>query len=90
MVTCPHCSRPAMSLGKKASLGPGRVVKCQSCGRPVATHWVGILAAFPAFLGGFAMMKSASLPLGLAAVAAGIAAMALIQTFAVPLMKGDS
>ena len=89
MTKCPHCGRPAMSLLRKSSLGPGRVVKCQSCGKPIATHWIGILAAFPAFVGGFAMMKSDSLPLGLAAVAAGILAMAMIQTFVVPLMKGD-
>jgi hypothetical protein len=89
MVTCPYCNRAAMSLREKASLGPGRAVKCQSCGRLVATHWVGILAAVPAFLGGYAFLKLESMPLGITAVVAGVAAMALLQTFAVPLMKND-
>ena len=87
MVNCPYCNRPAMSLARKSSLGPGRAVRCQACGRLVATHWMAIFAALPAFMGGLAMMKSDSLPLGLAAVAAGVVAMALIHTFAVPLMK---
>ena len=78
-----------MSLREKASLGPGRAVKCQSCGRLVSTHWVGILAATPAFLGGYAFLKLDSMPLGMAAVIAGVAAMALLQTFVVPLMKSD-
>jgi hypothetical protein len=76
-----------MSLGEKASLGPGRVVRCRSCGGGVAAHPVAILAAVPAFLGGFALLKSDSVLLGMAAVVAGLAAMALIHTFAVPLTK---
>lgn len=89
MVKCPYCSRAAMSLREKASFGPGRVVKCQSCGKLVSTHWVGILAAIPAFLGGYAFLKLDSVPLAMAAVVAGVAAMALLQTFVVPLMKSD-
>ena len=90
MVKCPYCNRAAMSFARKSSLGPGRAAKCQACGKLVATHWVGILAAFPAFMGGLAMMKTDSLPLGIAAVVAGLAAMALLQTFAVPLMKVEA
>ena len=87
MIKCPHCSRAAMTLGEKASLGPGRVVRCRSCGGNVAAHPIAILAALPAFLGGFAFLKSDSVPVGMAAVIAGLAAMALIHTFAVPLVK---
>ncbi len=90
MVKCPYCNRPAMGLASKSSLGPGQAVKCQSCGKLVATHWLAIFAAFPAFLGGLAMMKSDSLPLGIAAVATGVLAMALIHAFAIPLMKVDT
>jgi endogenous inhibitor of DNA gyrase (YacG/DUF329 family) len=90
MVKCPHCGKPAMSLLRKSALGPGRAVRCQSCGKPVATHWIAIFAAFPAFVGGFALMKSETLVLGFAAVAGGILLMAFIQTFLVPLVRGDA
>ena len=90
MVKCPYCQRPAMGLARKSSLGPGRAVKCESCGKLVATHWLAIFAAFPAFLGGLAMMRSDSLSLGIAAVASGVIAMALIHTFAIPLIKVEA
>lgn len=76
-----------MSLLRKSALGPGRVVNCQSCGKRIATHWIGILAALPAFLGGFTAMQAESLPLGIAAVAGGLLLMALIQVFLVPLVR---
>ena len=87
MVTCPHCGQTAMTLGEKAMLGPGRAVRCRACSRRIAAHWVGILAALPAFLGGFAFLNAGSTPLGLIYVLAGVAGMAALQTFAVPLMK---
>jgi len=79
-----------MSLGRKSALGPGRVVPCQSCGKNVAAHWTGILAAIPAFLGGLALMKSESLLLGLAAVVAGVLIMGAVHTFLVPLVRSDA
>ena len=90
MVRCPYCGRPAMSLMRKSGLGPGRKINCQSCGRPVTPHSMSILAAIPAFLGGLAALKSASLLLGVAAVVAGVLAMAFLQTFLVPLVRGDA
>lgn len=78
-----------MTVGEKAMLGPGRAVKCRSCGRPIASHWVGILAALPAFFGGFAFLNAESTPLGLMYVLAGVAGMALLQIYAVPLMKAQ-
>jgi ABC-type uncharacterized transport system permease subunit len=53
-------------------------------------HWIAIFAAVPAFLGGYVLMKSASLPLGLAAAVAGVVAMGLLHTFLVPLVRGDA
>ena len=82
MVKCPLCSQTAMTLGEKALLGPGRAVRCRACGKRIATHWIGILAALPAFLGGFAFLNAESTPLGLMYVLAGVAGMALLQTFA--------
>ena len=79
-----------MSHFRKSALGPGRVVSCQSCGKKISAHWTGVFAALPAFLGGFALMKSESVPLGLAAVVAGILVMGLIHTFLVPLIKNDA
>jgi hypothetical protein len=78
-----------MSLLRKSALGPGRTVACQSCGKGVATHWIGILAAIPAFLGGFALLKSESTALGIAAVVGGVLAMGVLQTFLVPLVRSD-
>ena len=89
MIKCPYCNHPAMSLGRKAGLGPGRVVGCQSCGKPVATHWIAIFAAVPAFLGGFVLLRSESMLLGIAAVVVGVVAMALLQMYLVPLVKGE-
>ena len=63
------------------------MVRCRSCGGGVAAHPIAILAAVPAFLGGFALLKSDSLLIGMGAVAGGLVAMALLQTFAVPLIK---
>ena len=90
MVTCPYCNRPAMRLGQKSALGPGRAVPCRSCGKLVSAHWVGILAAIPAFLGGYAFLEAESALLGFAAVAAGLLVMGLLQTFLVPLMKHNA
>lgn len=87
MVKCPHCGRDAMTLGQKATLGPGRVVACRACEKPIAAHWAAIFAALPAFGGGMFLLQSESTPLGLVALVAGVAAMAAIQTFAVPLVK---
>jgi len=75
-----------MSLVQKSALGPGRVVRCRACGKPVAAHALGMLSALPAFVGGYHAMQSASMLAGTAAVVAGIAGMALIQIFAVPLV----
>ena len=90
MVKCPYCYRPAMTLWRKTALGPGRVVRCQSCGKKISAHWTGILAAIPAFLGGFALMKSESLPLGIAAVVAGVLIMGVLHTDLVPLVRNDA
>jgi hypothetical protein len=79
-----------MTLWRKSALGPGRVVRCQSCGKMISAHWTGILAAAAAFLGGFALMKSESLPLGIAAVIAGVLIMGVLHTFAVPLVRNDA
>ena len=76
-----------MSLGQKSALGPGRVVNCQSCGKKVATHWIGILSAVPAFAGGLVLMKSEYAPLGFMAVLGGVLAMGLVHTFLVPLVR---
>jgi hypothetical protein len=90
MVKCPHCGGAAMSLLRKSALGPGRVVNCASCGRPVSVHWTAILAAIPAFLGGFVLMKFASLALGILAVVGGVLLMAALHTFLVPLVRHDA
>jgi hypothetical protein len=79
-----------MSLWRKSALGPGRAVSCQSCGRKVAAHWTGIFAAIPAFLGGYAFMKSESLPLGFAAVVGGVLIMGVLHTYLVPLVRSDA
>ena len=89
MVKCPYCNRTAMSFFRKSALGPGRVVNCQSCGKKISAHWSGVFAAIPAFLGGFALMKSESLPLGFLAVAGGILMMGIIHTYLVPLIRND-
>ena len=89
MVKCPYCGRPAMSLLRKSGLGPGRVINCQSCGKPVTTHLLGVFAAVPAFLGGLAAVKSGAFLLGGAAILGGVLAMALIQTFLIPLVRSD-
>lgn len=90
MVKCPYCSLPAMSLARKSGLGPGRIINCQSCGKPVTTHSMAVFAAIPAFLGGFAALNSGSLLMGIVDVLGGILAMAFIQTFLVPLVRGDA
>ena len=89
MVACPYCNRAAVTLWRKSALGPGRVVRCQSCGKKVAAHWVAIFAAIPAFIGGMVLMKSDSLPLGIAAIVGGILLMGVVYTFLVPLVRSD-
>jgi hypothetical protein len=89
MVKCPYCGRAAMSPMRKSALGPGRAVNCESCGRKVSAHWTAILAAIPAFLGGYVLMKSESLPLGFAAVVGGLLLMGLLHTYLVPLVRSD-
>ena len=89
MVKCPYCSRPAMSLARKSGLGPGRIVNCQSCGKPVSTHSMAVFAAIPAFVGGLVAVRSASFLQGGAAVLAGVLTMAFVQTFLVPLVRAD-
>ena len=90
MVKCPYCGNAAMSLARKSGLGPGRMINCVSCGKPVTTHSMAIFAAIPAFLGGFVCLQSSSLLLGAAAIVGGVLTMALIQTFVVPLVRSES
>lgn len=90
MVQCPYCKRAAMTLWRKAGLGPGRAINCQSCGKKVAAHWTAVFAAIPAFLGGFVLMKSRSSLPGFAAVAGGILLMGVLHTFLVPLVRNDA
>ena len=89
MVKCPYCGRPAMTLARKAGLGPGRIIACQSCGKPVTTHSLAVFAAIPAFIGGFLALKSGALVPGALAVIAGVLAMAFIQTFLIPLVRSE-
>ena len=89
MVKCPYCNLPAMSLARKAGLGPGRIVNCQSCGRPVTTHSMAVFAAIPAFAGGLVAVRSTSVLQGVSAVLAGVLTMAFVQTFLVPLVRAD-
>ena len=90
MVKCPYCRDPAMSLVRKSRLGPGRTTNCESCGKPVMTHSLAVFAAIPAFLGGVAFLKSASVLIGTLAVVGGVLTMAFIQTFLVPLVKAEA
>jgi hypothetical protein len=76
-----------MSLMRKSGLGPGRIVNCQSCGKPVTTHSMAVFAAIPAFVGGLVAVRSASVLQGGAAVLAGVLTMAFVQTFLVPLVR---
>lgn len=87
MVTCPHCGRAAMSRVQKSALGPGRVVRCAACGKPVTSHAMGVLAAVPAFLAGYGALQTGSALAGAAIVVAGVAAMAFVQVFLVPLVR---
>jgi hypothetical protein len=79
-----------MTLLRKSGLGPGRRVACQACGNAVMPHPMSVLVAIPAFLGGLYAVKSASVLIGGAAMVAGVVAMALIQTFLVPLVRTDT
>jgi hypothetical protein len=87
MVKCPYCGLPATTLIRKSAMGPGRIVNCQSCGKPVTTHPIAVFAAIPAFLGGYAALHSGSLLGGMVAVAGGLLAMVFIQVFLVPLVR---
>ncbi len=90
MIKCPYCGGVAMTLWRKSGLGPGRFVRCQSCGKKVAAHWTVILAAIPAFLGGLTLMRSESMLRGIVAAVVGILLMALLHTFLVPLVRSDN
>jgi hypothetical protein len=79
-----------MSLARKSGLGPGRIIPCQSCAKPVTTHSMGVFAAIPAVLGGLFALRSGSLLFGGAAVVAGVLTMAFVQTFLVPLARSDA
>lgn len=76
-----------MSLGRKAGLAPGRVIACQACRKPVMAHSTGVFTALLPMIAGFYFLRTASVAQGVAAIIAGVAAMALIQTFAIPLVK---
>ncbi len=78
-----------MTLMRKSALGPGRAVACQSCGRLVAAHWIAIIEAILAFLGGYFLMNCASIPVGVLAVVGGVLAMAFLQVYCVPLVRSD-
>ncbi|MEO8486625.1 MAG: hypothetical protein ABI585_09840 [Betaproteobacteria bacterium] len=90
MVRCPHCGREAMSHFQKSALGPGRVVACKSCGKRITTHWSGILAAVPAFAGGWAFLQTDSFALGMGAILGGLLLMGLLHAYVVPLVKAGA
>jgi hypothetical protein len=79
-----------MSLMRKSGLGPGRIIPCQACGKPVTTHPMGVFAAIPAFAGGMVAVQSGSLLIGGGAVLAGVLTMGIAQTFLVPLVRGGA
>jgi len=76
-----------MTLGRKAGLAPGRVIACQACGKPVMTHSAAVFTALLPMFGGFYFLRSGSTLEGVLAIVAGVALMAVLQTFAVPLVK---
>ncbi len=76
-----------MTLARKAGLGPGRVTACRACGKPVMAHAMGVFAALLPMLAGFYILQTGGIAWGVAGIVAGVAAMALVQTFAVPLVK---
>lgn len=76
-----------MTLGRKAGLAPGRMLPCQSCGKPVMTHSAGVFTALLPMLAGFYFLRTGSMIEGVLGIVAGVAAMALLQTFVVPLVK---
>jgi len=47
-------------------------------------------AVMASFLGGYVLMKSDTVALGIAAVVGGVLLMGILQTFAVPLVRGDA
>jgi hypothetical protein len=90
LLECPYCHAKAMSEAEKLRLGPARSVSCLACGQPVSVSWWAMAAFLPFLLAMQAGFVLTSRQLGIVAipcVAAGLAAMAYLHLWAVPLRR---
>jgi len=78
-----------MTQFRKSFLGPARSVACDSCGRKVSVHWLGLSIIIPLLVGIF--LKPILLPAWYAylPLAAGIVATFAMQAFLIPLVPRD-
>ena len=88
MYLCPHCSKPGVSVLRRAFLGPAIAATCSSCGGKVGVPWGKSMIALSPFL--LAILGSAFAPSFAAAaaiwVAGAVVMFVLFFTF-VPLVK---
>ena len=88
MRTCPYCGKEAFGALRKATLGPARSARCQSCGRRVSVGPVALLAVIP-FLAGIWAAWYLRSPIGIAALAVAAVLMFVIHEYAIPLVPRD-
>ena len=88
MRTCPYCGNEALTVSRKAALGPIRSARCKSCGKRISVHPASVLAVIPfvAGIGAAWYLRSAA---GVAAIAVGAVAMFLLHEYFVPLVRRD-
>ena len=91
MTTCPHCNKPAMSQLRKSFLGPLLSAQCKACGKRISVPTAAVLAVTP-FL--FSIILAGLLAprdwqFSALSLSLGIAAMAAIHAFLVPLVPRD-
>jgi hypothetical protein len=88
MFNCPHCGKLAITVLKKAILGPGVPVTCQSCGKNLKiTYPAWLKAALPgtAVMVAAWFIESKALMYGVSLV--GLALMIGLHLIWVPLVK---
>lgn len=88
MYQCPHCGKPAITTLRKAFLGPGALVPCQSCHKSIKisfTDWLKAALPGAAVMIAALFFESDAMVYGLSL--AGLGLMIGLHLLWVPLVK---
>jgi hypothetical protein len=87
-LTCPHCGKPALTLGQKIMFGPAKVVECQHCSKPYGMPLARSLLTFiPVFAWAMVRMSIDSTALSVGLLVVAVLITSAWYVYGVPLVR---